>query len=114
MSGMYLSEGTFWLNDPSTLTNSAFVTHTDVAGSSNWARYYDPEIDMLHFKYRNSTDVAARKAAYQKIQDMEAETAANDCPLIVMGRTIATSRRITGVTFSQDPYARYAYIKPKT
>jgi peptide/nickel transport system substrate-binding protein len=114
MSGMYLAEATFWLADPTTLTNTAYVSRSATTGASNWARYYDPVIDQLHFKFRNSTDVAARTAAYQKIQDMEADTAADYLPLIVMGRTIATSRRITNVTFSQEPYNRFIYIKPKS
>jgi len=67
----------------------------------------------LHFKYRNSNDVPARTAAYKKIQDKLAEAAATANPLILVGRTIVVNPRITGVTFSQDPYARYAYIRLK-
>ena len=113
MSGMYLSEGVIWLNDPSTLTNLTVVTKTPTAGVTNWARFSDPEVDALHVKFRNSTDTAARKAAYQTIQDKLVDAAATSNPLIVLGRTIAINPRITGITFSQDPYARYAYIKPK-
>jgi peptide/nickel transport system substrate-binding protein len=113
MSGMYLSEGVIWLNDPSTLTNLAIVTKTASAGVTNWARYSDPEVDALHVKYRNSTDVAARAAAYKTIQDKVAAAAATSDPLIVLGRTIVTNPRITGVTFSPDPYARYAYLRLK-
>jgi peptide/nickel transport system substrate-binding protein len=80
---------------------------------TNWARYSDPEVDALHLKYRNSTDVPARLAAYKTIQDKVAAVAATADPLIVLGRTIVTSRRITHVTFSQDPYARYAFIQLK-
>ena len=112
MSGMYLNEAVIWLNDPSTLTNSAIVTKTASAGTNNWARYSDPDVDALHFKYRNSSDAAARTAAYRTIQDKVAESAATLIPLVVLGRTIAINPRITGVTFSQDPYARYAYLKP--
>jgi peptide/nickel transport system substrate-binding protein len=114
MTGMYLGEGVIWLNDPATLTNLAVVTKSPTAGATNWARYSDPEVDALHEKYRNSTDVAARKAAYQHIQDKLADAAATSNPLIVLGRTIVTSPSISGVTFSQDPYARYAYLHPKT
>jgi peptide/nickel transport system substrate-binding protein len=114
MSGMYLSESTFWLNDPSTLTNSSIISKSDLGGMGNWARYSDPLVDSLHFKFRNSGDAAARTAAYQTIQDRLAESAANIPPLIVMGRTIVTSPRVVGATFSQDPYARYVYLKPKS
>ena len=31
----------------------------------------------------------------------------------LFGRTIVVSPKITGVTFSQDPYARYVYLRPK-
>ena len=113
MSGMYLSEGVIWLNDPSTLTNLTVVTKSPTAGVTNWARYSDPEVDALHVKFRNSGDVPARIAAYKTIQDRLAAAAATSNPLIVLGRTIVVSPRITGVTFSQDPYARYAYLKPK-
>ena len=112
MGGMYLNEAVIWLNDPSTLTNSAIVTKTASAGTNNWARFSDPDVDALHFKYRNSSDAAARTAAYRTIQDKVAESAATLIPLVVLGRTIAINPRITGVTFSQDPYARYAYLKP--
>jgi ABC-type dipeptide/oligopeptide/nickel transport system permease component len=30
-----------------------------------------------------------------------------------VGRTIVVSQKITGVTFSQDPHARYVYLQPK-
>lgn len=113
MSGMLLNEGVIWLNDPSTLTNLAITTKTAAGGVTNWARYSDPEVDALHLKYRNSSDVAARTAAYRKIQDKLAEAAATANPVILVGRTIATNPRITGVTFSQDPYARYAYLRAK-
>jgi peptide/nickel transport system substrate-binding protein len=52
--------------------------------------------------------------AYQRIQDKLAEAAATANPLVVLGRTIVTSSSITGVTFSQDPYARYVYLRPRT
>ncbi|WP_158746318.1 ABC transporter substrate-binding protein [Acidisphaera sp. L21] len=113
MSGMYMAENTIWLNDPSTLTNLTVVTKSATGGVTNWARYSDLEADALHEKYRNSVDVAARVAAYQTIQNKLAESCATSNPLVVMGRTIVTSPKITGVTFSQDPYARYAYLKPK-
>jgi peptide/nickel transport system substrate-binding protein len=113
MSGMLLNEGVIWLNDPSTLTNLALVTKTASGGVTNWARYSDPEVDELHLKYRNSSDVAARTAAYRKIQDKLVESAATANPLILLGRTIVVNPRLTGVTFSQDPYARYAYLRLK-
>lgn len=113
MSGMLLNEGVIWLNDPSTLTNLAMVTKTATGGVTNWARFSDPEVDELHLKYRNSSDVAARTAAYRKIQDKVAEAAATANPAILVGRTIVVSPKITGVTFSQDPYARYAYLRLK-
>src|SRR5471030_1427026 len=113
MSGMYLNEGVIWLNDPSTLTNLAVVTKSQIGGVTNWARYSDAEVDELHLKYRNSSDAATRTAAYRKIQDKLAESAATANPVILVGRTIVVNPRITGVTFSQDPYARYAYIRLK-
>ena len=114
MSGMLLNEGVIWLNDPSTLTNLGLVTKTATAGFTNWARFSDPEVDALHLKYRNSTDTAGRKAAYTKIQEKVAESASTLNPAILVGRTIVTSPKIVGVTFSQDPYARYVYLKPKS
>lgn len=113
MSGMFMNESVIWLNDPSTLTNLAVATKTATAGVTNWARFSDPEVDALHERFRNSTDVAGRRTAYQRIQDKLADSAATSNPLIMLGRTIVTSRRITGVTFSQDPFARYAYLKPR-
>jgi peptide/nickel transport system substrate-binding protein len=113
MSGMLLNEGVIWLNDPSTLTNLAITTKTASGGVTNWARYSDPEVDELHLKYRNSSDVPARTAAYKKIQEKLSDTAATANPVILVGRTIVINPRITGVTFSQDPYARYAYIRLK-
>lgn len=107
MSGMYLHETTFWLPDPVTLTNTAIVSMSQDGGSTNWSRQDIKEVDDLHYTYRNSTDTAARTRAYQRIQDILAEEAGNQIPLVVMGRTVATSRRITGVNFSQEPYARY-------
>ena len=111
MSGMYLHEATFWLPDPVTQTNCCIVSWSDIGGSGNWSRYDDPEIDDWHYTYRNSGDQAARTEAYHKIQDRLAEAAANQIPLVVMGRTVATSKRIAGVTFTQEPYARYTYLK---
>jgi peptide/nickel transport system substrate-binding protein len=113
MTGMYLHEATFWLADPVTLTNSGIVSTTPAGGANNWSRQAIKEIDELHYKFRNSTDVPARTAAYHKIQDILAEEAGNQVPLIIMGRTIATSKRITGVNFSQEPYSRYWPIRPK-
>jgi peptide/nickel transport system substrate-binding protein len=114
MSGMLLNENVIWLNDPSTLTNLGVVTKTPTAGFTNWARFSDPEVDALHLKYRNSTDTAGRKAAYTTIQEKVAASASTLNPAILLGRTIVTSPKIVGVTFSQDPYARYAYLKPKS
>ena len=113
MSGIYLNEFVIWLNDPSTLSNLAMVTKTASAGVTNWARFSDPEVDELHFKYRNSSDQPARKAAYQTIQQKAADSASTLNPIILVGRTIVVSPKITGVTFSQDPYARYVYLQPK-
>ncbi len=113
MSGMLMNESVIWLNDPSTLTNLAVATKSATAGVTNWARFSDAEVDALHERFRNSTDVAGRRAAYQLIQNRLAETAATSNPLIMLGRTVVTSRRVTGVTFSQDPFARYAYLKPR-
>jgi len=113
MSGMYLNEAVIWLNDPSTMTNSTVASKAALSGVGNWARYSDAEVDELHFKYRNSSDAAARTAAYQKIQAKTAEAAATINPVIMLGRTIVINPRITNITFSQDPYARYAYMKLK-
>ncbi|SEP43126.1 ABC-type transport system, substrate-binding protein [Rhodospirillales bacterium URHD0017] len=114
MSGMLLNEGVIWLNDPSTLTNLGLVTKTPTAGFTNWARFSDPQVDELHLKYRNSADRDGRKAAYQTIQDKVAASASTLNPAILVGRTIVVSPKITGVTFSQDPYVRYMYLKPKS
>ena len=113
MSGMYLNEFVIWLNDPSTLSNLAMVTKTASAGVTNWARFSDPQVDELHFKYRNSSDKEGRKAAYQTIQQKAADSASTLNPIILVGRTIVVNPKITGVTFSQDPYARYVYLQPK-
>lgn len=113
MSGMYMNEFVIWLNDPSTLANLGLVTKTPSMGFTNWARFSDPEADALHLKFRNSSDKAGRLAAYQKIQDKAAESASTLNPLILIGRTIVVNPKITGVTFSQDPYARYVYLHPK-
>ena len=114
MSGMLMNESVIWLNDPSTLTNLVIVTKTATAGVANWARFSDPEADALHERFRNSDDVAARRAAYQVLQDKMAETVATSIPIVMLGRTIVTSRRVTNVTFSQDPFARYAYMRPRS
>lgn len=114
MTGMLLNEGVIWLNDPSTLTNLGLVTKTPTAGFTNWARFSDPQVDELHLKYRNSSEKDARKAAYQTIQDKVGASASTLNPAILIGRTIVVSPKITGVTFSQDPYARYMYLKPKS
>jgi peptide/nickel transport system substrate-binding protein len=113
MSGMYLNEAVIWLNDPSTMTNSTVASKSAMSGVGNWARFNDPEVDELHFKYRNSSDVAARTEAYKKIQAKASEAAATINPVIMLGRTIVVNPRIVGVTFSQDPYARYAYMRLK-
>ncbi|GEP55110.1 ABC transporter substrate-binding protein [Reyranella soli] len=113
MSGMLLNEGVIWLNDPSTLTNLGLVTKTPTAGFTNWARFSDPQVDELHLKYRNSSDKDARLAAYKTIQENVASSASTLNPAILVGRTIVVSPKITGVTFSQDPYARYIYLRPK-
>lgn len=113
MSGMLLNEGVIWLNDPSTLTNLGLVTKTPTAGFTNWARFSDPEVDEAHLKYRNSTDKDGRKTAYTMIQEKVAASASTLNPAILIGRTIVVSPKVTGVTFSQDPYARYMYMKPK-
>jgi peptide/nickel transport system substrate-binding protein len=114
MSGWLLQEYVIWLADPSTLTNFGLTAPSPNGGTGNWARFYDPAIDQAHYTYRNSTDVEARKAAYKTIQDIEADAATNSIPLIEVGRTIVTQPNIVGVTFSQDPYARYVFLKPKS
>lgn len=113
MSGMLLNEGVIWLNDPSTLSNLGLVTKTPTAGFTNWARFSNPEVDELHLKYRNSSDREGRKTAYKTIQEKAAESGSTLNPAILVGRTIVVSPKITGVTFSQDPYARYVYLQPK-
>jgi peptide/nickel transport system substrate-binding protein len=113
MSGMYLHETTFWLPDPVTLTNAAIVSMSQAGGATNWSRQDLKEVDDLHYTYRNSTDTAARTKAYHRIQDILAEEAGNQIPLIVTGRTVATSQRITGVNFSQEPFSRYWPIRLK-
>jgi len=110
MSGMMLSEGVIWLNDPVTTTNSLVSKTPETRG--NWSRYYNPEIDALHYEFRNSNDVEARRVAYQRIQDILTDHLGNGIPLTVLGRTIVLSPWITGATFSQDPYARYEYLRP--
>jgi peptide/nickel transport system substrate-binding protein len=113
MTGMHLHEATFWLADPVTLANSGMVSTTQAGGANNWSRQSIKEIDDLHYKFRNSTDTAARTAAYHRIQDILADEAGNQVPLIIMGRTVVTSKRISGVNFSQEPYSRYAPIRLK-
>ena len=49
----------------------------------------------------------------ETIQEKAAESASTLNPIIHVGRTIVVSPKITGVTFSQDPYARYVYLRPK-
>jgi ABC-type transport system substrate-binding protein len=93
MSGMFLDEAVIWLNDPSSLTSSSVATKSPSAGSGNWARYSDPEVDALHEKLRNSADAAGRTAAYQRIQDKLAEAAGTANPVIMLGRTIVVSPR---------------------
>jgi peptide/nickel transport system substrate-binding protein len=108
MSGMYISGGVIWLDDPDT-TIDLWGKSTGIA---NWARYNNPEVDQLHAQFRDSTDVAARTAAYKKIQeDMASDVGA--LPVAVLGRTVATNPNIVGVTYTPDPYARYEYLKPK-
>ena len=89
------------------------MTKTPTAGFTNWARFSDPAVDEAHLKYRNSSDKDGRKAAYSMIQDKVAASASTLNPAILVGRTIVVSPKVTGVTFSQDPYARYMYMKPK-
>lgn len=113
MSGMMLNEGVIWLNDPSTATNQWLATTNNMSGAANWSRYSDPEVDELHFKFRNSSDTAARKAAYQRIQTKVSDAAVSGTPMIFLGRNIVINPAVTGVTFSQDPYARYVYLRPK-
>ncbi|MCR8550535.1 ABC transporter substrate-binding protein [Salipiger sp. P9] len=111
MSGMYFEDGVFWLPDPVTQTNCCLTSWSDRGGSWNWSRFDDAQIDDWHYTFRNSGDTEARTEAYHKIQDRLADAAANQVPLVVMGRTIATSKRVEGVTFTQEPYARYTYMK---
>src|SRR5258708_38904422 len=102
MSGMLLTEGVSWLHGPAPLTKLALVTKTASAGVTNWARYSDPEVDELHLKYRNSSDVAGRKAAYKTIQEKAAGAAATAKPPVLIGRQSRGSPKMTGVTLSQE------------
>jgi peptide/nickel transport system substrate-binding protein len=113
MSGMLMNEGVIWLNDPSTLANQVIASKTPTTGLTNWARYKDDEVDALHARFRNSADEAARREAYHLMQNRMADSASSANPLVMLGRTIVTSRRVTNVTFSQDPFVRYAYMKPR-
>lgn len=114
MSGMLMNEGVIWLNDPSTLANQVIASKTATTGLTNWARFNDPEVDALHARFRNSAEEAPRREAYHVMQDRMAASASSANPLVMLGRTIVTSRRITNVTFSQDPFARYAYMRPRS
>jgi peptide/nickel transport system substrate-binding protein len=107
-SGMLISDGVIWLDDPDT-TIDLWGKST---GSLNWAHYADPAVDKLHAEFRDSTDVAARAAAYKTIQQ-DMATAVGAIPVAVEGRTVVTNPHITGVTYTPDPYARYEYLKPK-
>ena len=66
------------------------------------------EIDTI-----NNTMTVEAGCILQTIQEKAAESASTLNPIIHVGRTIVVSPKITGVTFSQDPYARYVYLKPK-
>jgi peptide/nickel transport system substrate-binding protein len=109
MSGMLISDGVIWLDDPDT-TIDIWGKST---GIGNWAHYNIPEVDQLHAQYRDSTDTAARTAAYKRIQQLMA-SAVGAIPVCSEGRTVVTNPKITGVTYTPDPYARYEYLKTKS
>jgi peptide/nickel transport system substrate-binding protein len=109
MSGMLLSDGVIWLDDPDT-TIDLWGKSTGIA---NWAHYNNPEVDKLHAQFRDSTDKAARAAAYKTVQE-DMGNSVGALPVAVLGRTVVTNPNVTGVTYTPDPYARYEYLKPKT
>jgi peptide/nickel transport system substrate-binding protein len=108
MSGMLITDGVIWLDDPDTTI--------DIWGKSdgigNWAHFNNPEVDKLHADFRDSTDVAARTAAYKKVQELMGSVV-GAVPVCVEGRTVVTNPNIEGVTYTPDPYARYEYLKSK-
>src|SRR5258708_16440899 len=103
MSGMLLTEGVSWLHGPAPLTKLALVTKTASAGVTNWARYSDPEVDELHLKYRNSSDVAGRKAAYKTIQEKAAAAAATAKPLLPIAPTTLLHTHLPAPSTSPRP-----------
>jgi peptide/nickel transport system substrate-binding protein len=108
MSGMLITDGVIWLDDPDT-TIDLWGKST---GDLNWSHYANPEVDKLHAEFRDSGDVAARTAAYKTIQE-DMATAVGAIPVAVEGRTVVTNPHVTGVTYTPDPYARYEYLKPR-
>jgi peptide/nickel transport system substrate-binding protein len=112
--GLKLSTGVIWLDDPDPNTDSS-VKSTGSLGiptSRNPSGYNNPMVDELHAKYRFSSDAAARKGAYEKIQQMVAEDVPL-IPLVVTGRNAAIHPTITGFTFTADPHNRFwsLYLK---
>lgn len=67
----------------------------------------------LRFRPRPTGSSSKGRDAYHLMQTKMADSASSANPLVMLGRTIVTSRRITNVTFSQDPFARYAYMRPR-
>ena len=107
MDGMYLTQGVFnWLDDPETLVDSSGKSDSP----SNWTRINIPEIDQLHRDFRKSTDVTARTNAYHRIQEILFDQASVN-PIVVLGRTVATSPGLAGITFVWGPYQWFRYLK---
>ena len=101
-SGMMLSSGVIWLDDPDPNTDTAFKT----SGSSNWTHYSNAEVDDLHLGNRFNPDAAARATAYERVQDVIAAELPT-IPLMVTGRTVALSPGLQGAMFTADSHNRY-------
>lgn len=108
-TGMMLTSGVIWLDDPDPNTDTAFKS----TGSSNWTRYSNAEVDRLHADFRFSPDADARAAAYEQIQDDIAADVPT-IPLAITGRTVAMNPRLSGVSFTADPHTRFWTLRPKT
>lgn len=107
-SGMMLTSGVIWLDDPDPNTDVWFKS----TGSSNWSHYVNTEVDELHAGFRFSPDADARAEAYEQVQDIIA-TEVPTVPLAVTGRTVALNPRLTGVSFTADPHTRFWTLRPK-
>jgi peptide/nickel transport system substrate-binding protein len=106
MSGVIMNTGSIFLDDPQAIVEF-WLRSTSVGGSTNASGFKNAEVDALQDQWGpNGSDLAGRKAAYARIQDIFSD----ELPMHVVatqGTNLVLAPGLRGYRFVADNSPRY-------